>query len=363
MKTHYGKGSGIPPDLITKSEEVIMRRLGYTCLGLFVAAFCLVLMAGPVRADEKVVRLRYATFFPPMAGMAGIAEGWCKEVEKRSNGKVKFSFHPGGSLSPAPQSYEAAVRGITDISMTATQWTAGRFPLSELIHLPLGVKSAEQGTKMINAWYKKFKPKEFDDVKVLYLFASGPSHFMTLKPLSSINDLKGMKIRAAGDTSKIVTVMGAVPVSVPIADAYEAYQRGICEGVLLSAETLKSFRWGDLLHGLQMNDGIGATNALCVVMNKKKWAALPPDLQKVLEEVSQEWIDKTGKGWDEIDREAIQYGESKGLKIVKISKEEEAVTAEKVKPLLDAFVEGMKKQGLPGDETLKFAVEYLKANP
>lgn len=340
-----------------------MKRFGCTCCGWLIVAFCLLFLAGPVHSDEKVVKLRYATFFPPISGLAGVAEQWCKEVEKRSNGKVKISFHPGGSLAPAPQSYEAAVRGITDISMTATQWTAGRFPMSELIHLPLGVKSAYQGTKMMNAWYEKFKPKEFDDVKVLYLFASGPSNFMTLKPLPSINDLKGMKIRAAGDTSKIVTAMGAVPVSVPIADAYEAYQRGICEGVLLSSETLKSFRWGDLLHGLQLNDGIGAVNALCVVMNKKKWSSLPPDIQKVLDEVSQEWIEKTGKAWDDIDREAIEYSESKGMKVVKISKEEETMTAEKLKPLLDDFVASMKNQGLPGEETLKFAIEYLKAHP
>jgi len=298
-----------------------------------------------------------------MSGLATVAEQWCKEVEKRSNGKVKFSFHPGGSLSPAPQSYEAAVRGITDISMTATQWTAGRFPMSELIHLPLGVKSAHQGTMMMNAWYEKFKPKEFEDVKVLYLFASGPSNFMTLKPFPSINDLKGLKIRAAGDTSKIVTAMGAVPVSVPITDAYEAYQRGICEGVLLSAETLKSFRWGDLLHGLQLNDGIGAVNALCVVMNKRKWSSLPPDIQKLLDAVSQEWIEKTGKAWDEIDREAIEYAKTKGMKVKKISKEEEVTTTEKVKPLLDTYEANMKNLGLPGEETLKFAIDYLKAHP
>jgi TRAP-type C4-dicarboxylate transport system substrate-binding protein len=340
-----------------------MRKRGNITVGLLIVGLCLLFMSGPVRPDEKTVKLRYATFFPPMSGLAGVGDQWCKEVEKRSNGKVKISFHPGGSLAPANQSYEAAVRGITDITLTATQWTAGRFPMSELIHLPLGVKTSVQATRMMNAWYEKFKPKEFDDVKILYLFASGPSHFMTIKPLPSINDLKGMKIRAAGDTSKIVSAMGAVPVSVPIADAYEAYQRGICEGVFLSAETLKAFRWGDLLHGLQMNDGIGAVNALCVVMNKKKWSSLPPDIQKILSEVGHEWIERTGHAWDDIDREGIQYAESKGMKVVKISKEEEAITAEKLKPLLDDFVTRMKSQGLPGEESLKFALDYIKAHP
>ncbi|MFH0821568.1 MAG: TRAP transporter substrate-binding protein [Pseudomonadota bacterium] len=340
-----------------------MRKLGRRCCGLLLAAFCILCMTGPVRSEDTVIRLRYATFSPPMSGMATIAEQWCKEVESRTKGKVKISFHPGGSLAPANQSYEAAVRGITDITLTATQWTPGRFPMSELVHMPLRVKSAAQGTKLINAWFNHYKPKEFDDTKILYMFASGPSHFMTVKQLPSINDLKGMKIRASGDTSRIVSAMEAVPVSVPIGDAYEAFQRGVCEGVFLSAETLKSFRWGDLLRGLQMNDGIGMVNALLVAMNKKKWNSLPPDVQAIIEEVSREWIDKTGKGWDEIDREAMEYAKSKGMKVVTISKDEELITTQRMKPLLDAYVEKMKKLGLPAEETLKFAVDFLKSNP
>jgi len=323
----------------------------------------MVLWTAPGAYAQEAVKLRFATFSPPMSALANVAEQWCKEVEKRSNGKIKISFHPGGSLAPANQSYEAAVRGITDISLTATQWTAGRFPMSEMIHLPLGIKTAQQGTALMEAWYNKFRPKEFDDTKMLFVFASGPSHFLTIKPLASINDLKGKKIRAAGDTSKIVTAMGAVPVSIPIGDAYEAFQRGIAEGVLLSAETLKSFKWGDLLHGMQINEGIGAVNALMVVMNKKKWASLPPDLQKIIDQVSEEWGDKMGKTWDDIDREAVEFAKTKGLKITKISKEEEAQTVQKMKPLLDAYVANMKKQGLPGEETLKFAIDFLKTRP
>ncbi len=340
-----------------------MKRLGSKSSCWYLALFCILFFAGAVHSDDKVVKLRYATFSPPMSTLAGLSDEWCKEIEKRTNGKVKFSFHPGGTLTPAPQAYEAVIRGITDISLTSTQWAPGRFPMAELINLPLGLKNAQVASKLINAWYNEFKPKEFDDTKVLYLFASGPSHFMTLKQLPSINELKGMKIRAAGDSSKIVEAMGAVPVSVPIADAYEAFQRGVCEGVFLSAETLKSFKWGDLLRGLQVNNGIGSVNTLLVVMNKKKWESLPQDSRKVIEEVSLEWIEKTGRVWDEvIDREAIEYAETKGLKVFKISPEEQAVSVEKMKPILDDYVANMKKLGLPGEETLKFAINFIKTH-
>jgi TRAP-type transport system periplasmic protein len=338
-----------------------MKRCVGVCFTLACILSFVLVTALPVHSQE--IKLRFSTFSPPMSGLAGIAEQWCKEVEKRSNGRVKISFHPGGTLVPANQSYEGTVRGITDICLTAQQWTAGRFPLTEGVALPIGVKSATQGTKMINAWWKKFHPKEYDDVKVLYHFTSGPSHFMTIKPINSINDLKGMKIRAAGETSKIVKEMGAVPVSIPISDAYEAYQRGVAQGVLLAAETLKAFRWGDVLHGLQWNDGIGSISTLLVVMNKAKWNSLPPDIQKILEQVSEEWIEKTGKGWDAIDQDSIDFAKTKGLKITTVSKEEQAMTTKMMKPLLDEHLANMKKLGLPGEESLKFLQDWLKANP
>jgi len=335
------------------------------CAGMWLVIACMVclVLSMAVPAQSQEIKLRFSTFSPPMSALAGIAEQFCKEIEKRSNGRVKISFHPGGTLVPANQSYEGTVRGITDICLTAQQWTAGRFPLTEGAALPLGVKNASQGTRMMNAWFKKFKPKEYDDVKVLYHFASGPSHFFTVKPINSIKDLKGMKIRAAGETSKIVSEMGAVPVSIPISDAYDAFQKGVAQGVLLAFEAQKAFRWGEVLHGCQWNDGIGSISTLLVIMNKKKWDSLPPDIQKIVEQVSEEWIEKTGKGWDEIDRDAMEWSKSKGQKVTVVSKEEQTMTTKMMQPLLDEHIANMKKLGLPGEESLKFLQDWLKKNP
>lgn len=340
-----------------------MKRLGSKCFVGMLACLCLFAFVCPAFSQEPIIKLKYSNFFPPMSGLSGVAEQWCKEIEKRTDGRVKILYMPGGTLSPANQSYEATVKGIADITMTATQWTAGRFPMSEGLHLPLGFKNSAQGTKLLNAWYKKFKPKEFSDTKPLYFFASAPNVFLTKKQYKSINDLKNVKIRAAGDTSRIVAAMGAVPVSIPIADAYEAFQRGIAEGVLLSCEGLKSFRWGEILKGLQENEGIGSISVLLTTMNLKRWNSLPPDIQKIFEQVSEEWIEKTGVAWAQIDKEAVEFAKSKGLKVTKISKEEEVISAQKVKPLIDEYIDRAKKQGLPGEESIQFAMEFLKANP
>lgn len=185
----------------------------------FVTSF--VLTVHPAFAQE-VITLRYAHFMPPPTAQAINSDQWCKEVEKRTNGKVKITFYPGSTLMPAPQTYDSVVKGIADIGWSIMSYTRGKFPLTEVIDLPLGYKSGYVATKLINAYYDKFKPKEFDETKVLYLHAHGPGILTTKKPVYKLEDLKGMKIRSTGLSAKIVQALGAAPVGMPITETYDA---------------------------------------------------------------------------------------------------------------------------------------------
>ncbi len=337
------------------------RWLGILCL---LAVFFFLAASAPAHSQqEKVVKLKYASWFPPVHKVSVLSEQWCREVEKRTNGRIKITYLPGGTLVPGPQGYEGAVRGIADISVAAQTWTAGRFPLSEVIELPLGFTNALQATRLANAFYKKFKPKEYDDAKVLYLYNSAPGVFLTAKPVATIEGLKGIKIRAGATQTRIVSAMGGVPVSVPISDIYEGLQRGVIDGICFYAEALKGFRFGDVIRGMQDNPGLGFAGAGIFVMNKNKWNSLPPDIQKIIDQINEEWIDKQGNVWVEADKEGREFGLSKGMKIFKASPEEVRISAERMKPILEAYVKDMKAKGLPGEEALKFCQDYIKTHP
>jgi TRAP-type C4-dicarboxylate transport system substrate-binding protein len=99
-----------------------------------------------------------------------------------------------------------------------------------------------------------------------------------------------------------------------------------------------------------------------VVMNKSKWNGLPADLQRIIEKINEEWIEKMGRLWDELDKEGKDVFLQKGGKVVVLSKEENARWAERLRPILDDYVKDMKSKGLPGDQALKFCVDYLKAH-
>jgi TRAP-type C4-dicarboxylate transport system substrate-binding protein len=95
-------------------------------------------------------------------------------------------------------------------------------------------------------------------------------------------------------------------------------------------------------------------------MNKEKWNTLPPEIQKTLEKVDQEWIDKTGKNWDEIEKSGRDFALKLGNKVIPLSKEENQRWANAVHPVLDEYVKGTKEKGLPGEEALKFCLDFLK---
>ena len=113
--------------------------------------------------QQKTITLRYSAHHPAGDSNSQLIEQWCKEVEKRTNGRVKVTYYPGAILTPPAQTYDSVIQGIADIGMSMCSFTKGRFPLSEVIDLPLGYTSAYQATKLAVAFYQKFRPKEFDE--------------------------------------------------------------------------------------------------------------------------------------------------------------------------------------------------------
>jgi TRAP-type C4-dicarboxylate transport system substrate-binding protein len=322
------------------------------CLSFF--GFCFFISS--VQAQTK---LNYSIFFPAPAPQTKVATEWAQEIEKRTGGKVQITMFPGGTLTPAPQCYDGVVKGLSDIGMSVFAYTRGKFPLIEVIDLPLGVKSGLAATKLINDFYNKFKPKELEEVKVMYLHAHGPGLLHTKKAVNKLEDLKGMKIRCTGLAAKIVQSLGGTPVAMGMGETYDSLSRGVVEGSMAPYEALKTWKWGEVVKFTTENFGSSYSTGFFVVMNKDKWNSLPSDIQKIIEKVNEEWIVKQGSNWDEIDKDGKEATLKSGNKIITLSQEEDWKWQKLVRPLFDDYKKNMKAKGLPGDEALKYCLERL----
>jgi TRAP-type transport system periplasmic protein len=323
--------------------------LGFTCFSP--SAF----------GQAKPIEITYSTHMPAQHSMTVLSNEWAKEIEKRTNGRVKVTVFAGGTLMGADKVYDGVAKGIADVGWVVLGATRGRFPLTEVLDLPLGYKNAVAASKMANEYYNKFKPKEFDESQVMYLHAHGPIVLHSKKPVNKLEDIKGLKIRSISLSAKIAAALGGTPVGMPVNEAYDALSRGVVDASLSPFEALKGFRWAEVTKYSIELTGSASSQGFAVVMNKRKWNALPPDTQKIIEKINEEFIEKQGKQWDAIDVEGKDFALKLGNKVSALSKEEGEKVAKAVRPLLTDYVQNMKKLGLPGDEALKFCTDRLRA--
>lgn len=312
-------------------------------------------------AQAETVKITYSHFLPasghPVA--ESIAE-WAKEVEKRTNGKVAIRIYPSNTLTPAPKVYDGVVKGISGMGFSALPYTKGRFPLMEVLDLPLGFENALIATRLANAFYKKFQPKEFNDTKVMYFQAHGPGLLHTKKPVRSLEDLKGLRIRSTGASAKIVSALGATPVAMPMGETYDALAKGLVDGSVAPIASLYGFKWGEVVKYTTEDFGASYSNTFFVVMNKKIWNSLPGDVQQTIEKLNVEWIDKTGRVWDYYDKKGLDFVNKLGNQIISLSKEENERWAQRCQGVMDNYIKYAKERGLPGEEALKFCLDFVK---
>ena len=299
--------------------------------------------------------LTYASFFPPTHGQSQLAESWCAEVEKRTNGEVVVKFFPASALVKAPQTYDGVVSGIADIGFTVLAYSRGRFPVAEAIDLPMGYKTGVQATKVANAVLEKFQPKEFDDTKIMYLHAHGPGLLnTTTKKVATLDDIKGLKIRTTGASGSIISALGGSPVGKPMNESYELLQKGVVDGSLHPLEANKGWKLGEVVKYVTENYSTAYTTTFAVFMNKAKWNALSPAVQNTIKEINKEWAAKHGESWDQIDKDGIAFLKEKGGELIPQSAEESAKWEKAMTPVVDEYIKAVTDKGIDGKAVVAF---------
>jgi TRAP-type C4-dicarboxylate transport system substrate-binding protein len=238
---------------------------------LLVAVLLLLGAYVPTYAAEAI-KLKFANFFPPVHKNAVIFDQFSQEINKKSNGKVEISYYPGGTLLTAPKIAAGVATGIADIGLSHCAYSRGRFPVMEAMELPLGFPSGYIGSHAANDFYDKFKPKEWEQFQPLVFGFSPPAIMQTVaKPVRTLEDLKGLKIRGTGRIGDIVKALGATPMPLEMVDLYESLRRGVIDGNFGPLEQLKGFKTGEIIKYASASWRVGAAYTFYVAMNKRKW--------------------------------------------------------------------------------------------
>ena len=317
---------------------------------------------GVTKADAGPVKLTYSNFFPPAHIQSKLAADWCKEVEKRTNGKVVVEYFPGQTLTKARQVYDGVVEGISDVGFSVLAYTRGRFPVMSAVDLPLGYTSGTVATKVVNAVYNKFQPKELMDTKVMYLHAHGPGLIHTKgKAVRKLEDMKGLKFRGHGTSALVVKALGGTPVPKPMPETYQMLQKGVVDGAVYPFEANKGWKLGEVTNYCTADFTAAYTTSFFVVMNKDKWNSLSADSQKAIEQINMEWAVKHGEAWDTSDARGIVFFLNQGSEIIGLDSKEAERWKKAVAPIIDDYVANMNKKGFNGTEIVDFTIKTLNS--
>ncbi len=326
------------------------------CVGLVMGSM------SPATVQAASVKLTYSNFFPPGHIQSKLAEAWCQEVEKRTNGEVVVQYFPGQTLTKARQVYDGVVEGISDVGFSVLAYTRGRFPVMAAVDLPLGYTSGTVATKVINAVYKKFMPQELMDTQVMYLHAHGPGLIHTKsKPVRKLEDIKGLKFRGHGTSALVVEALGGTPVPKPMPETYQMLQKGVVDGAVYPFEANKGWKLGEVTRFATADFTAAYTTSFFVVMNKDKWNAISAANQKIIEQINEEWIVKHGEAWDTSDAQGIVFFLNQGGQIIGLDAKEGERWMKAVAPIIDKYKADMNAKGLKGDELVDFTIKTLNS--
>lgn len=335
-------------------------KLRLVCFALTLTVMGLLFQPGSVTAGDNAITLRMSTFFPEShCTNQDMHFPLAKEIEKKTNGKVKIKIFPGGVMGKATAHYEMAKKGVADITQGIQGFTAGRFPLTSVVELPflfpLGM-SAKTCNRIVWELFENIPElrAEYSDTKVLAIFVNEPGNVYTRsKLIKTLEDFKGQKIRCPMATAaEMIKALGGSPVTIPTGELYLALEKGVVDGTLFNTANMNDWKFWEVVN--TYTEGNFYNLAWFSVMNLDTWNKLPEDVQAVIEETYGLNAGlMVGEGFDDDYFKNIEIAQNKGVEIYDLPAEERDRWREATQPVYDSWVEKMESKGLPGEKVLK----------
>lgn len=304
--------------------------------------------------------LKFGHFLPSTSyQQREMFEPWCAKLKEESAGRLQCQIFPSMQLGGTPAKLADMVRnGVADIVWTAPSYSPGKFPRIEAVEqpflLPYGARNSDP---IIWKFYQQYAKEDFKGYKVLAMHGDGGMGFHTAsKPIAALGDLTGMKLRASHRASALlVESLGAAPVSMPPPQMTESLSKGVIDGVLFTWSTIRDVKVDEVTryHSEPPAGSPSLTSTvLTMLMNEKKFASLPKDLQEILERNSGPALNNMiSDVWDQHMEGAIKA--TPADQIVNISAENYAAMQKAAEPVAQNWVKEVAAKGVDGQALLQ----------
>ena len=331
----------------------------------FALGGALLASALPLAAQE----LRFADSLPATHQFTKlVAEPWMQAVTEGSGGAVTFQHYPAQQLGKAKDMLSLVNSGVTDISFVVPIYISDKLPLSGVYDLPGGPFTSCQGVAALLDLAtgdgilakNEFGP---NGVRVLMAVVQPPFQVFTAsKPIASVKDLSGLKLRTAGGAQAITAgELGIVPINITAPETSEAMSRGTIDGAILAPVSVGAYGLTDLIKYATVDANFGSA-ALTWAISESKFQSLPKETQDLMiaqgRDVSMSACGKIQKSVEE----AEANWKANGVTLVDFPAPERAALAEMFNRVGDNWAKNLDGRGLPGSEVLTAFKAAVEAN-
>ena len=284
--------------------------------------------------------------------IADMTAPYCKDIESVTQGRVVCRFLPKPVSAP-PQTFDSVRDGVADVSFTVHGYTPGRFLLSEVAEFPFMADSAEVMSVAYQRIYERMLARfeEQKGVITLGVFTHGPGQIYNIRrPVASIKDLEGMKLRVGGGmVNEVAKVIGVTAILKPATESYEIMSSGVADGTLLPKETPVGLKLMPLIKHVTYVPGGLYNVSFMMIANPKKWASIPQADRDAITKISGEALARRfGQAWDAADGRGQKAVAEQNIPVVNASPQFVAEIRARTAGLEQAWIERVKARGADG---------------
>jgi TRAP-type C4-dicarboxylate transport system substrate-binding protein len=312
----------------------------------------------PVTYDGPTIKARFGIYLGPSHHM--YYDGWksfTTLVNERSKGKIAVKEYLGGVLFKAREGFKAIQDDICDFAPAYPNYSPTGFNLSFGASLPFMWENAYVAGRCLEELYAKYFKSEYERLgcKLLTMSATSNYHMFSKKPITKLEQLKGMKVRSAGGMiNKVLERFGMVPVSVPSPEIYTTLQRGMVDACIFSWASANSYKLYEVTdYVTQIGPGFFVFGPASGIVNPRWLAKLPPDLKKIVYGAAREAGFHICNTYEKEAVPSMKKHKEHGVKVLSLSDSELARWKEASQPVVDEWIEKLEGKGVPARQLIK----------
>ena len=329
-----------------------MRNRTLLIAALSATILVLVSVLGVSAQKPKPIVLKWATPLPKTHPMVLPNIAWQDKITKETNGRLQFKYYHSGTLIGPRETYSELESGVADGSALFAAYSPHGFEIHKAIAPWMyGIPDDHKRTEIYRKITSKFPEidAEWTGVKILRLSTGSAYQLISVKPVHTIDDLKGLSIKVMGQYVDFIKKCGGEGIPLPMSETFISLQKGVIDGLLAPVETLKTFKFAEVAKYVTILN-LTSTTYPGEGMNWDSWNSLPPDIQKTISDSEEWWLSEYIRVQKSKDDDGIEFAKKMGVEFIELSPKELNRFYDVIKEVCLESAKKLDADGYPGTE-------------